>query len=225
MNLSEPSRDAALAGAFRSLSRALEYPDSGLEPALRAAHEKLEEAFPQACLLFDRFAAAFLALDQDRREELSTATFDITPACVPYVSIHLFGEENFKRGEFMASLGNRHAEAGFDSRGELPDHIAVLLRFAAEIDEAERRELVEFCLLGPVEKMISSLSEENPYRALLETIKGVLRSSYPHLQPAPSPLEQMRRHGAACDAVSAGCGCRTQQEIGTAELSKNRPNY
>ena len=51
-----------------------------------------------------RFAAGMSPLTTDEREELYTATFDVTPACVPYVSIHLFGEENFKRGEFMAAL-------------------------------------------------------------------------------------------------------------------------
>jgi nitrate reductase delta subunit len=152
------------------------------------------------------FAPAVAALSQDEREELYTATFDVTPACVPYVSIHLFGEENFKRGEFMAALSARYAAAGFETRGELPDHLSVLLRFLAQTGEAERRELVQFCLLGPLGKMIAALSDENPYRALLEAVREVLTAAYPELQPAVSPLEQMQSHGAACATVASGCG-------------------
>ncbi|MBI5688431.1 MAG: molecular chaperone TorD family protein [Verrucomicrobia bacterium] len=152
------------------------------------------------------FAPALAALSQDEREELYTGTFDVTPACVPYVSIHLFGEENFKRGEFMAALSARYAAAGFETRGELPDHLAVLLRFLAQTDEAERRELVQFCLLGPLGKMIAALSDENPYRALLKAVREVLAAAYPDLQPAVSPLEQMQSHGAVCVTADTGCG-------------------
>ena len=152
------------------------------------------------------FAPALAALSQDEREELYTATFDVTPACVPYVSIHLFGEENFKRGEFMAALSERYAADGFETRGELPDHLSVLLRFLAQTDEAEQRELVQFCLLGPLSKMIASLSDENLYRALLEVVREVLTAAYPNLEAAPSPLEQMQTHGAACATAETGCG-------------------
>ena len=165
-----------------------------------------------------RVTDAFLALSQDEREELYTSTFDVTPACVPYVSIHLFGEENFKRGEFMAALSARYASAGFDARGELPDHIAVLLRFIAQTDEAERREMIEFCLLGPLGKMIAALADANPYRALLQTVREVLTAAYPAVKAAPSPLEQMQTHGA-CSTVDAACGgCGTAHHSNTPSL-------
>jgi len=154
-----------------------------------------------------RFASAISALTPDEREELYTATFDVTPSCVLYVSIHLFGEENFKRGEFMAGLQARYQQVGFATQGELPDHLSVLLRFTAQTDEAERRELIQFCLLGPLAKMIAALSEANPYRALLEAVRDTLQAEHPGMQPAPSPLEQMRQHGVSCATVSTGCGC------------------
>jgi nitrate reductase molybdenum cofactor assembly chaperone NarJ/NarW len=160
-----------------------------------------------ALVALDRFASCLAALSQEEREELYTTTFDVTPACVPYVSIHLFGEENFKRGEFMAGLQARYQQTAFTTAGELPDHLSVLLRFAAHTDEAERRELVEFCLLGPVGKMIGALSEANPYRALLEAVRDTLQAAYPGLQPAPSPVEAGRQQGtgAAFESCS-GCG-------------------
>lgn len=162
---------------------------------------------------YTAFSPALAALSQDEREELYTATFDVTPACVPYVSIHLFGEENFKRGEFMAALRARYTAAGLETCGELPDHLSVLLRFLAQTDETERRELVQFCLLGPLGKMIASLSDENPYHALLEAVREVLAGAYPDLQAAPSPLEQMQTH-SACSTVATGCGgCSTTPSL------------
>ena len=186
-----------------AIVRLLEYP--GADSA-----ERLARAGNSAALA--RFAAGVSTMTSDEREELYTATFDVTPACVAYVSIHLFGEENFKRGEFMASLNARYAQAGFDCQGELPDHLAVLLRFAAETNEAERRELSEFCLLGPLGKMIAALGEENPYRALLEAVREVLQTAYPGVKPASSPLEQMQQHGGVCAALASECHCGSAPE-------------
>ena len=189
---------STLSPTLHTLAALLEYPGSEFESRLTAA----KTFAPLA-----RFCTAISGLTQDEREELYTGTFDVTPACVAYVSIHLFGEENFKRGEFMAGLHARYQQAGFSPAGELPDHLSVLLRFAAQVEEVERRELVEFCLLGPIGKMIAALNEANPYRALLEAVRETLQTAYPGLQPALSPVEQMRQHGASCAAVTAGCGC------------------
>ena len=173
------------------LANLLEYPGPEFDA-------RLAEAEPAA----GGFVAQMRELSSGDREELFSATFDINPSCVPYAGIHLFGEENFKRGEFMAALFARYEETGFVPNGDLPDHLANLLRFAAGAGDAERRELAEFCLLGPLQKMISSLDGTNPYRALLESVRSALEDALPGIRPAQSPLEQMR--GAPCTSV--GCG-------------------
>jgi len=208
-----PTRDDVRA-ALTALAGLLEYPGADFDARIARA----AAAAPLA-----RFTAAISTLTTDEREELYTATFDVTPACVPYVSIHLFGEENFKRGEFMAGLHARYAQAGFDCNGELPDHVAVLLRFAAEADETERRELTEFCLLGPLGKMIVALAAENPYRPLLEAVREVLQAAYPGVKPAPSPREQRQQHGADCAAISSGCNCGRPMD--EAALTPARANH
>ncbi|MBI5387238.1 MAG: molecular chaperone TorD family protein [Verrucomicrobia bacterium] len=194
-----------------ALAHLLEYPGGDFEARVSAAPSSAS---------FACFSTAMLALSPNEREELYTATFDVTPACVAYVSIHLFGEENFKRGEFMARLHERYSQAGFTTGGELPDHLSVLLRFAAETGEAECRELAEFCLLGPLGKMIAALTEGNPYRALLEAVREVLHAAYPGVKPAPSPLEQMQHHGAGCATISAGCGCGAALDQGARALAR-----
>ena len=206
----------AFTNTVNTLAGLLEYPGSEFEARLRsgvlAEHRHSSDQKAALCreaatAALERFAVAISALTRDEREELYTGTFDVTPSCVLYASIHLFGEENFKRGEFMAGLQARYQQAGFSPMGELPDHLSVLLRFAAQTDDAERRELVQFCLLGPLGKMIAALNEANPYRALLEAVRDTLQAAYPGMLPALSPIEQMRQHGAGCATVSAGCGC------------------
>jgi nitrate reductase delta subunit len=186
--------------ALSALGCLLAYPGPDFEDLLTQSGDAIDS------LPLLAFCNAVSRLTADEREELYTATFDVTPRCVPYVSIHLFGEENFKRGEFMAALHNQYEQVGFVTGGELPDHLAILLRYAATLSEPARRELVEFCLLGPVGKIMDSLPDEHPYRYLLETVDESLRAPYPGIEPPLSPLEQMRQHGI-CPTVSDGCNC------------------
>jgi len=196
-----PTTSALRMGArLAVLARLAGYPGLEFEPVVESAID--EVGGDQLAAFRDHM----IALSQDQREELYTATFDVTPKCVPYVSIHLFGEENFKRGEFMAALHSRYELSGFDTGGELPDHVAILLRYATALAEPERRELVEYCLLGPLGKMIESLAGGHPYGFLLQTVNEVLHAHYPGIEAPPSPLEQMRQHGI-CPTVSDGCNC------------------
>jgi len=103
--------------------------------------------------------------------------FDITPLAVPYLSIHLFGEENYRRGEFMARLLEAYGKAGLDCGGELPDHLSILLQFAAKLEGEERRELLEFCLTEPLQKMEAPLKRAgHPYEFLLQAIRDVVET-------------------------------------------------
>lgn len=182
------------------LARLLEYPGADLADCVT----RLRGAWTE----FSGHASgpvpgeSLLALSTDQREELYTSTFDVTPRCVPYLSIHLFGEENFKRGELMAALHARHAQLGLETRGELPDHIALVLHLATLIDEDERRELVALCLLGPLAKMIDALPEEHPYRPVLQAVQRSLQAAHPDLQAAPSPRANEAVPGQGC----LGCG-------------------
>jgi nitrate reductase molybdenum cofactor assembly chaperone len=186
--------------ALSLLSRLLTYPSGDFDDVLVQALETMDS------LPLIAFRSAMDDLTRDQHEELYTATFDVTPRCVPYTSIHLFGEENFKRGEYMAALHSQYEQVGFDPVGELPDHIAVLLRYAATLVEPARRELVAFCILGPLAKITNALPEDHPYRFVLDAVDETLRSAYPGIEVPPSPAEQMRQHGT-CPTVADGCGC------------------
>ena len=186
--------------ALALLGRLLSYPTANFDEVLALAAESVDSLHMLA------FRNVIDLLTHEEREELYTATFDVTPRCVPYASIHLFGEENFKRGEFMAALHNQYEQVGFDTCGELPDHLADLLRYASTLAEPARRELVEFCMLRPLEKIIQSLPEDHPYLHVLNAVDETLRAHYPGIEAPLSPLDQMRQHGI-CPTVSDGCNC------------------
>lgn len=185
--------DLPTTAALRLLDRLLAYPDSGTATLYGYAET-------------ERLAA----LSPSLREEVFVGTFDVTPRCVPYASIHLFGEENFKRGEFMAALRARYAEVGFETGGELPDHVGTLLRFAAAIGEEERADLCRHVLLGPLGRMSAALDAEHPYRPILEAAREVLLAAHPGVVAEPAWFERRPAHGApgAFDraAFTAGVG-------------------
>jgi hypothetical protein len=103
-------------------------------------------------------------------------------------------------------LHSQYEQIDFDTFGELPDHIAVLLRYSSMLCEPARRELVEFCMLRPLEKITQSLPEGHPYLHILHAVDETLRNHYPGIETPLSPLEQMRQHGI-CPTVSDGCNC------------------
>jgi nitrate reductase assembly molybdenum cofactor insertion protein NarJ len=75
----------------------------------------------------------------------------------------------------MARLREAYDAAGFDAGTELPDHVAVLLRFAAHLGGDELDELAEYCLAGPVGRMAEQLARtRNPYLNALEAVRHVL---------------------------------------------------
>ena len=100
-------------------------------------------------------------------EEAFVRTFELQPSCSPYAGPHLFGDEGFQRGRMLSSLRAGFERAQFDSKTELPDHVAVLLRFAARIEGPEREELLDWCLATPLVAMEKRLQDStNPYRHL-----------------------------------------------------------
>ena len=156
---------------WRDLGALLAYPHDELGGELLDMREVLATMCPEAAGAISDFLGEVGGLSLDRVEEIYTRTFDLNPQCVPYVSVHLFGEENFKRSQLMAGLAEAYSKAGHAWGLELPDHIAVILRFAPNFGEDDWQDVVQYCLLGPLGKMIRQLERSaNPYRHLLRAI-------------------------------------------------------
>ena len=108
-------------------------------------------------------------------EELFSSTFDLDPACAPYVGHHLCGEGP-QRGVFMARLADVYRQDGFSDgapRGELPDHVAVVLRYLSAVPEGPARQaLLEDGLVPALDKMLAApLDPGNVYRSVLAALR------------------------------------------------------
>jgi nitrate reductase delta subunit len=163
----DDARARELMGALGDLLR---YPGSGLAEAARRAAGLARGTRAGAAL--EGFAREAAGRPPASLEELYTATFDLDPACVPYVGHQLLGESPV-RGALLAELMGVYARAGWAPREELGDHVAEVLSFLAVApDGPERDDLVRDGLLPALEKMLEALPDRgNPYRGLLEAAR------------------------------------------------------
>lgn len=170
---------------FRSFATILEYPRPGLAETARECEALLVEDNPEAAALLRQFRDVAEEVPLGRLEEIYTGTFDLNTSCFPYAGYHLFGE-SYKRSVFLLGLKERYQAHGFAVEGELPDHLAVLLRFLATTDDAELgRELIEEALLPVLPRLLgegpeaeaSDEDQEPPERSeSIEVYRRVLRA-------------------------------------------------
>lgn len=157
---------------FAHYADALTYPGPGLALSLGRLSALLAPACAGAAHKVDDFVQLLEGSHCDAFEEHYTRAFDLSPLAVPYLSVYLFGPENPQRGQFMAGLMAAYNKAGFSCGGELPDHLALVLRYAAVAPQAESLEIIRLCLPAPVRHMCRGLREGgNPYHLLLTSIE------------------------------------------------------
>lgn len=199
-----------------ALGRALTYPAAGYETLLDGLVCTLA-GVPAAATAVERFQEETGEWPLRRLQETYTRTFDLAPMCIPYASVHLFGEESFKRAEVMTALQAAYTRVGFDRGGELPDHIALMLRAAPRFGEAEWSEVRDMLVRGPLHKMHEAISqsETNPYRHLLAAVQALVGAAtaedLERLQGGnrPSPLAGKKGAGSPGPRTFArvgGCG-------------------
>jgi nitrate reductase delta subunit len=169
-----------------ALAELLRYPEAGLVAALDRAGTLVAPATAGAEPLA-RFAAEARRTRLEIMQELYTATFDLQPACAPYVGHQLLGEGP-QRGPLLAKLAELHAADGYRPHQELGDHVAEVLAFLAVSRPGPARDdLLRDGLLPAVDRMIAALEEAgNPYRDLLRATLELLR-------PAAAEADAPRR--------------------------------
>ena len=160
----------------------LEYPSTITSMKAGFCYERLKVFQPEASGVFERFYTEMENRSLEKMQELYTVTFDMQPVCYPYLGYQLFGE-SYKRGAFMAQLNEAYHAAGYSAQQELPDHIAVALRFIG-LNTDNRKS--DFCqsllkegLIPALEKMLKTFGErsENPYFGLLSALHLFLVST------------------------------------------------
>jgi nitrate reductase delta subunit len=120
--------------AYQTASLLLGYPDEGLLaslPVLRRGVEGLPDdvgmPLQRVCEHLAGGSPTALAADY-------VATFDLKRRCCPYLTYYVYGDTR-KRGMALLAFKHAYRGAGLElADSELPDHLAVLLEFAAAGD-------------------------------------------------------------------------------------------
>lgn len=166
----QPTPQQQLFSAFADLLR---YPAGDATSLARRCHALLRDRDAAATL--DGFTRHAERAAPHELEELYAATFDLDPACAPYVGHHLCGDGP-QRGVFLSRLTEVYRKDGFAVAapdGELPDHLTVVLGYLATVAEgADRQALLDDALVPALDRMLGALEEPgNAYRAVLSALR------------------------------------------------------
>jgi nitrate reductase molybdenum cofactor assembly chaperone NarJ/NarW len=164
--------------AFERLAPLFAWPRDGWEERIETARAAVRRADRGAARVLEQFERAIGALDRATVETTYTSTFDLAPSCSPYLGIHVFGEDSRDRARLMVGLRMSYTAQGHELAGELPDHIFLVLAFAAHFDEEEWADLAALILDPALTKMDGLLAETtNPYRHLISTARRLGRAA------------------------------------------------
>ncbi|MEE9166578.1 MAG: nitrate reductase molybdenum cofactor assembly chaperone [Candidatus Neomarinimicrobiota bacterium] len=191
---------------FRLFADLLEYPRPGLRESVRECEALIASKDAETGALLGKFRTFVKESSLEKMQEVYTTTFDLGATYHPYVGYHLLGE-SYKRSAFLLELKERFRAEGFTAEEkELPDHLAVLLRFMSVChNEETTEELAREGLLPVLKKMLKEnkqadrsdndsvnhefKSEEEkekrqtgPYRNVLQALRFVLQQQYPMME-------------------------------------------
>ncbi|MEU1790269.1 nitrate reductase molybdenum cofactor assembly chaperone [Streptomyces sparsogenes] len=159
--------------AWQAQSLLLAYPDEQFEQHLALVGRVaavLPEPVARPLLRFTTQA------EQTAIADLATAyvaTFDHRKRCCPYLTYYAHGDTR-KRGMALLQLKQVYAKGGWRlGDDELPDHLAVVLEFAATDPPAGHRLLIEH--RAGLELLRLALTEDcSPWAAVLESVSATL---------------------------------------------------
>jgi len=160
--------------AWQCASLLLDYPDEGLAgrlPAIRSAAATLPD---RMSVPLSRFVDHLVDSDLAEAQAAYVDTFDDRRRCNLFLTYFAHGDTR-KRGMALLRFKQAYLAAGavpVDS--ELPDHLSVVLEFAATVDPDVGGQLLEDHRAG-LEVLRLSLRElGSPYAAVLEAVCATL---------------------------------------------------
>ena len=114
----------------------------------------------------------------NRKWRIYVSTFDLAPSCSPYLGIQIFGDNGRERSRLMVGLRASYTAAGHDLRGELPDHLALVLAYGPDFEDEEWSDLLRL-ILDPALQQMERLLEggSNPYRHLISAARRLVRAA------------------------------------------------
>ncbi len=130
------------AAVWQAAALVLGYPDERLLADLPAVRQMLGYASPEQAASLERVLAYLTAAPLPEAQSEYVETFDTRRRHNLYLTYFAHGDTR-KRGVALLRFKQAYLAAGFDlAADELPDHLSVVLEFAATVDHEQGRALM-----------------------------------------------------------------------------------
>ncbi|OBJ21486.1 nitrate reductase molybdenum cofactor assembly chaperone [Mycobacterium sp. 1245801.1] len=159
---------------WQAASLLLAYPDDGLAGRLDTVEELLSHVSGPPAALLGRTVAALRAVESMTAAMDYVATFDMRRRATMYLTYWTAGDTR-NRGREMLAFATAYREAGVQPPGgEAPDHLAVVLEFAATVDPDAGRRLLSRHRV-PIDVLRGALADaESPYEPTVAAVCATL---------------------------------------------------
>ena len=167
---------------WQSASLLLAYPDAGLADRLDTVDRLLDHVRGLPAELLGRTAAALRRPEPMRLAADYVETFDLGRRATMYLTYWTAGDTR-NRGEHMLAFASAYRAAGVrPPEGESPDHLPVVLEFAATVDPAAGRRLLAQHRVSMAILSAALTESGSPYAHAVEAVSRTL--------PATTDVEQ-----------------------------------
>ena len=162
--------------AWQSASLLLDYPDDGLLARLDLLREASHQ-LPAA--VGEPLREVVVRLGSTPLPDLQAdyvATFDTRRRCNLFLTYFAHGDTR-KRGVALLRFKQAYLASGFDleqAGGELPDHLCVVLEYAATVDQEAGRQLMLDHRAGLELLRMSLVEMRSPWAGVLESVSATL---------------------------------------------------
>jgi nitrate reductase delta subunit len=162
--------------AWQSASLLLDYPDEGLPARLDLIREASHLLPPTVGDPLREVAAHLGATPLPELQADYVATFDSRRRCNLFLTYFAHGDTR-KRGMALLRFKQVYLASGFDldqAGGELPDHLCVVLEYAATGDQEAGRQLMLDHRAGLELLRMSLVDMRSPWAGVLEAVSATL---------------------------------------------------
>ncbi len=176
-NHSKPPVSLADRLVWQSASLLLGYPDDDLSDRLDIVDRLMDHVPGLQAELVSRTAAALRTRDPMLLAADYVETFDLGRRATMYLTYWTAGDTR-NRGEHMLAFASSYRAAGVrPPKSEAPDHLPVVLEFAATVDPVSGRDLL-VAHRASIDVLSHALSEGgSPYAHVVEAVTRTLPAS------------------------------------------------
>jgi nitrate reductase molybdenum cofactor assembly chaperone NarJ/NarW len=183
---------------WQAASLLLAYPDEGLADRLDAVDQLVRHVGGRAAALLDQTVEALRALQPMAAATAYVETFDMRRRATMYLTYWTAGDTR-NRGREMLMFATAYRDAGVEPpRDEAPDHLPVVLEFAATVNpQVGRRLLIEHRV--PIDVLRGALADaKSPYE---HTVAAVCETLPAATDQEVRRAERLAKAGPPAEAV------------------------